>query len=1005
MASAERYGALRRAELRLDYLHANSTTHNFLFGAIAELIDNARDAGATRLDIFTVDNDKLQGGFMLCFLDDGCGMTPKEATDLIYFGRSSKRTSLSRMIGRYGNGLKSGSMRIGKDFILFTKKEDTMTCVLFSQTFCETEGLNEMIVPITSWSRSTRKPVIGDLEKFTVQMSIIFKYSPFKSETELLQQFDAIYGRSGTFIVIYNLKLMLSGEPELDIRTDSVDIQIAGLLDNLPERWSLRAYTAVLYFDPYMRIFIQAEKVETKRLPYCFYRPRMYPYVTSSFKGTAMKEIKKAEVDVKIAEQAVKEAKCQLKHLEESLLHEVNESAQLVLQDSLENAKRMCEKLEEKQRELRRPKKLYLIFGINIENRSQDGMFIYNNSRLVRMYEKVGPHLKQGSRFSSGAVGMVDVPLEVMEPTHNKQAFVNVKEYNHLLTSMEHYLIQYWKDIGISQKGVTSFWNAFGYLSDKWLEKPSDAIQYKRRRAVEIPALVQCDICLKWRVLSSPTDIENKDHCGIWTCEMIPGPLENKCNRPERLPSIPLGTLNRLSLSPNEKEKLLLDSIQRHQRKLENLQSQKSLLIKSHTVTQCGDSSGTLLINKNESVQKTVSQRNAFHREPAPSSSCLDNCSRKQHVQKRGPKRWDISEHRVISQKKARPRERQIPPVSLLEKDHRVSLVPLSESQHMLLEKSEVAKIKKEDSDPEIICGMVSEDETEDLSKCGESKEFLWLNKGSFGGKQKQCDLQRYICFDQKDATKIKGNNLPSSKLESALAEDQEGCAEGKVQVAMQETGAVAHIGESSQCMSGKKTVETLTSLLREVLLYFLPDCELSREQLNCMSAEDLVSMFKPQGPSEQLKKPALCCSQVMKDYFVQHESKILRKIQSLTRHSCEVAYVSELQQRHCEIQIKATQEKLKTLQEKMSELIRRIHPELLTELRKHWQSVKEKRDLSLEGDHVDDLKQIDGYLEELLKQDVCQSGIVRLPIVDTNTADLGEPVMPCEEIVDAFKN
>nr|XP_032624485.1 MORC family CW-type zinc finger protein 1-like isoform X1 [Chelonoidis abingdonii] len=217
----------------------------------------------------------------------------------------------------------------------------------------------------------------------------------------------------------------------------------------------------------------------------------------------------------------------------------------------------------------------------------------------------------------------------------------------------------------------------------------------------------------------------------------------------------------------------------------------------------------------------------------------------------------------------------------------------------------------------------------------------------------------------------------------------------------MQETGAVAHIAESSQCMSGKKTVETLTSLLREVLLYFLPDCKLSREQLNCMSAEDLVSMFKPQGPSEQLRKPTLCCSQVMKDYFVQHENKILRKIHSLTRHSYEVAYVSELQQRHCEIQIKATQEKLKTLQEKMSELIRQIHPELLTELRKYCQSVKGKH----EGDHVDDLKQIDGCLEELLKQDVCQSGTVRLPSVDTNTAELGEPVMPCEEIVNAFKN
>ena len=39
-------------------------------------------------------------------------------------------------------------MRIGKDFILFTKKEETMTCVFFSQTFCEGEGLSEVRVEI-----------------------------------------------------------------------------------------------------------------------------------------------------------------------------------------------------------------------------------------------------------------------------------------------------------------------------------------------------------------------------------------------------------------------------------------------------------------------------------------------------------------------------------------------------------------------------------------------------------------------------------------------------------------------------------------------------------------------------------------------------------------------------------------------------------------------------------------------------------------------------------------
>lgn len=38
----------------------------------------------------------------------------------------------------------SGSMRIGKDFILFTKKGNTLTCLFLSRTFHEEEGLDEV---------------------------------------------------------------------------------------------------------------------------------------------------------------------------------------------------------------------------------------------------------------------------------------------------------------------------------------------------------------------------------------------------------------------------------------------------------------------------------------------------------------------------------------------------------------------------------------------------------------------------------------------------------------------------------------------------------------------------------------------------------------------------------------------------------------------------------------------------------------------------------------------
>ncbi|KAF3827589.1 hypothetical protein GH733_003075 [Mirounga leonina] len=39
----DKYASLRRAQLHLDFVHANSTTHSFIFGALAELLDNARN--------------------------------------------------------------------------------------------------------------------------------------------------------------------------------------------------------------------------------------------------------------------------------------------------------------------------------------------------------------------------------------------------------------------------------------------------------------------------------------------------------------------------------------------------------------------------------------------------------------------------------------------------------------------------------------------------------------------------------------------------------------------------------------------------------------------------------------------------------------------------------------------------------------------------------------------------------------------------------------------------
>lgn len=48
------------------------------------------------------------------------------------------------------------------------------------------------------------------------------------------------------------------------------------------------------------------------------------------------------------------------------------------------------------ERLLREPKSLNFIFGMNIDNRNEDGMFVYNCSRLIKMYQKVGPQADGG---------------------------------------------------------------------------------------------------------------------------------------------------------------------------------------------------------------------------------------------------------------------------------------------------------------------------------------------------------------------------------------------------------------------------------------------------------------------------------------------------------------------------------------------------------------------------------------------------------------------------------
>ncbi|XVF58025.1 hypothetical protein PTKIN_Ptkin07bG0029200 [Pterospermum kingtungense] len=258
------------------FLHSNATSHKWVFGAIAELLDNAFDEvrnGATFVYIDKISNPR-DGSPALLIQDDGGGMDPEALRHCMSFGFSDKKMT----IGQYGNGFKTGSMRLGADAIVFSRQGKIRTLTqsigLLSYTFLRQMGYERIVVPIVDYEFNSSTNTFGPIpehaqEHFASNLSMLLTWSPYKTEEELLQQFDDI-GQHGTKIVIYNLWLNNDGNMELDFDSDPEDILIngqpkihkeddctkAGSDQHVANRchYSLNAYLSILYL----------------RLPQCF---------------------------------------------------------------------------------------------------------------------------------------------------------------------------------------------------------------------------------------------------------------------------------------------------------------------------------------------------------------------------------------------------------------------------------------------------------------------------------------------------------------------------------------------------------------------------------------------------------------------------------------------------------------------------------------------------------------------------------------------------------------
>ncbi|MFS7971745.1 putative histidine kinase/HSP90-like ATPase superfamily, morc, S5 domain 2 [Helianthus anomalus] len=253
------------------FLHSNATSHKWAFGAIAELIDNAVDEIQNNATYAIIDKtiNPRNGSTALLIQDDGGGMDPEAMRHCLSFGFSDKKSKFA--IGKYGNGFKTSTMRLGADVIVFSRHltDSTLTqsIGLLSYTFLTRAGYDRIVVPMVHYQfnfiTGTFDPLHSEgIENPNSNLSVILKWSPYSTEEELLKQFEDV-GSHGTKVIIYNLWLDDDGNMELDFESDPEDIcitwdgkskfkeggRMAVTDKHLAKRLrcSLRAYLSILY--------------------------------------------------------------------------------------------------------------------------------------------------------------------------------------------------------------------------------------------------------------------------------------------------------------------------------------------------------------------------------------------------------------------------------------------------------------------------------------------------------------------------------------------------------------------------------------------------------------------------------------------------------------------------------------------------------------------------------------------------------------------------------------
>ncbi|GMT21331.1 hypothetical protein PFISCL1PPCAC_12628, partial [Pristionchus fissidentatus] len=496
-----------------DHIRANGTLHTSPFAGIAELIDNAVDSNATSVKITTeiiTDEETDAEDRIICVVDDGSGMDRKETLGVILVGHSVKKGDIGT-IGQFGNGLKSGSMRIGETMLLVTKKEGEFTLLLISLKYLGDKQTHKCYAPCIS----LRCDMNGDLvrldlpeesiEKHNHALSIMLKYSPFKNKEALFDKVANCFdGDSGTCVILSDLKREENGRYEMRYKDNVGDFIVAERGTHKTD--VLSRYLQRLYLKPKISINIQGRTVrlvdplrQLVDVRWDYLDPNGLKEFTNREIAQLDATMKRLNTDIgqKKNEENVKfkqRQSCENNFPPEKL-KALDREIRMV-QDQKTTLETKLAGISKRRDAIRSEKlggDLRVHVGIELTNRHRPRVVFYTNGRRIVSRDLDTAAKKKMELL--GVVCIIDIPSTFLPPSQSRENFETPGELGFLMTKINKIAKNYFLHAHPKYK-TAEFWAAFGYTENG--ESPGDGTT-TRAATIATGTSRMCLRCRKFR--------------------------------------------------------------------------------------------------------------------------------------------------------------------------------------------------------------------------------------------------------------------------------------------------------------------------------------------------------------------------------------------------------------------------------------------------------------------------------------------------------------------------